>query len=126
MLSGEDKSRSSDTETDYNYNPSFEESNKSDPILVEIYKNYKLYFYKKEYFAIPISKEIEKNNFKEIFDQKSINKDFDIETLKKQISEINRFADSRGQYEYKEKKIKIYIKLMNSFSEEQNFEKKFS
>jgi len=122
VLSGEDKSRSSETETDYNYNPSFEESNKSNPILVEIYKNYKLYLYNKEYFAVPISKEIENNNFKEIFNQKSINKDFDIETLKKQILEINKFADSRGQYEYDEKKNKDIYKV-DSFSEEQNFKK---
>ncbi len=122
VLSGEDKSRSSNTETDYSYNPSFEQTDDEKPTLIQIYKNYKFYQYKKKYFAVPISKEIELDNFSEIFNQESINKNFDLETLKQQISEINKFADSRGQYEYEEKKNKDIYKV-DSFSEEQNFQK---
>ncbi len=107
----------------YNYEPDFRTNDDNNNLkFYEIFKQYKIYTYKDQYFSIPISRNINLNDIEALKKDKDILKNKDVTELKEQLLENARFAESRGQYEVEEKN-KNNIYKVDSFSEEQNFEK---
>ena len=107
----------------YNYEPDFKKNKDGYKLkFFEIFKQYKIYTFKNQYFSIPISKNINHDDTETLINDKDILRNKDVDELKNQILENERFAESRGQYEA-EKKNKENIYKVDSFSEEQNFAK---
>ena len=65
--------------------------------------NIKYILEENQYFSIPISKNINHDDTETLINDKDILRNKDVDELKNQILENERFAESRGQYEAEKK-----------------------